>query len=71
MAEHVRLKQLRIIKTAMEVSEENNSVLKEAYLMKQLSHPCIPKIFDIEEQEKGFCIIEEYIQGESFILIFY
>lgn len=66
VAEHVRLKKLRIIKTVTGLSEENNAVLKEACLMKQLKHPCIPEIYDIEEHEYGFSIIEEYIQGESF-----
>lgn len=65
VAEHIRLKQLRIIKTVAGASEETNAVLREAYLMKQLKHPCIPEIYDIEEHENGFSIIEEYIQGES------
>lgn len=33
--------------------------------MKQFQHPCIPVIYDIEEEAESLCIIEEYIPGES------
>ncbi|MFP3155674.1 serine/threonine protein kinase [Lachnospiraceae bacterium ZAX-1] len=39
--------------------------LKEANLLKNLRHSGIPIIYDIEEDESMFYIIEEYIQGES------
>ena len=66
LAEHIHLKQKRIIKTVYRLSEETDAVLREALLMQQLEHPCIPVIYDIEEQENGFSIVEEYIPGESF-----
>lgn len=40
-------------------------MLREADSLRQLAHPAIPKIYDIEEEEDGFSIVEEYIQGES------
>ena len=37
----------------------------EATLLKNLNHPGIPIIYDIEEDEHFFYIIEEFIQGQS------
>ncbi|MDE7299140.1 MAG: serine/threonine protein kinase [Lachnospiraceae bacterium] len=65
LAEHLLLKQKRIIKTVCRTSGEAEAALREAVLMRGLRHPCIPEIYDIEEQESGFSIIEEYIPGES------
>lgn len=65
LAEHIRLKQLRVIKTVRGSRGEGNAVLREAASLKKLEHPGIPKIYDIEEWEDGFGIVEEYIQGES------
>lgn len=65
LAEHIRLRQLRVIKTVRGGCGEENAVLKEAASLKQLAHSGIPKIYDIEEWEDGFSIVEEYIQGES------
>ena len=33
--------------------------------MKNLKHPCIPQIYDIEEDEIGFYIVEQFIEGIS------
>jgi len=33
--------------------------------MKRLKHLCIPQIYDIEEDESSFYIVEQYIEGES------
>lgn len=65
IAEHIRLKQLRIMKTIYGASEHTSAVLREAVLMRQLKHPCIPVVYDIEEQDNGVTVIEEYIRGES------
>ena len=44
-------------------------LLKEAHLIKNLKHPHIPVIYDIEqnigEDNSSICIIEEYIDGKS------
>lgn len=42
-----------------------SSFLLEASLLKNLRHPGIPIIYDIEEDESFNYLIEEYIQGES------
>ena len=39
--------------------------MKEVVYLKSLSHPGIPVIYDVEEDQKYFYIIEEYVQGES------
>ena len=43
--------------------------MKEAHLIKNLKHPHIPVIYDIEqnigEDNDSICIIEEYIDGKS------
>lgn len=42
-----------------------DSLLKEAQLLKSLNHPGIPTIYDIEQDESYFYLIEEYAEGES------
>lgn len=39
--------------------------MNEVVILKSLSHPCIPIIYDIEEDDYYSYIIEEYIMGES------
>ncbi len=39
--------------------------MKEVVYLKSLSHPGIPVIYDVEEDQKYFYMIEEYVQGES------
>ena len=39
--------------------------LLEADLLKNLKHPGIPTIYDVEEDNENYYIIEEYIQGQS------
>lgn len=39
--------------------------MNEVVILKNLYHPCIPTIYDIEEDEYYSYIIEEYIEGES------
>lgn len=71
LAEHVRLKRLCVIKTVRGGFQGKNAILEEATSLKQLQHPGIPKIYDIEEEEDGFHIVEEYIQGESLTSYFH
>ncbi len=65
LAEHIRLNRLCVIKTIRGNFGEGEAVLREAESLRQLVHPAIPKIYDIEEEKDGFSIVEEYIQGES------
>lgn len=65
LAEHLKLKTLRAIKQIPKSDTDMSSFLSEAELLKNLKHPGIPIIFDIEEDENSIFVIEEYIEGES------
>lgn len=65
LAEHLKLKTLRAIK---QISKDNilyEQLLNEAHILKNLKHPCIPVIYDFEEDAHNSYIIEQYIEGES------
>ena len=40
-------------------------MLTEAQLLRSLNHPGIPRIYDLEEDDNNYYLVEEYIQGES------
>lgn len=65
LAKHKKLESLRLIKQIKKSSKYYKQLSAEAFLMKELNHPCIPQIFDIEEDEASFIIIEQYIEGKS------
>lgn len=65
LAEHLKLKHNRAIKCIPKAQARTASRYLEAGLLKNLRHPGIPMIYDIEEDEACVYIIEEYIQGES------
>lgn len=56
---------MRAIKQIPRKETDTPSFLSEALLLKNLKHPGIPIIFDIEEDENSIFVIEEYIEGES------
>lgn len=64
LAEHTKLKVLRAVKC---ISKQNATpqFYLETDILKNLKHPGIPTIYDIEEDEECYYIIEEYIQGSS------
>lgn len=71
LAEHLNLKVYRAIKcipkdTAHRPSfSQEEGILTEAHLLKDLNHPGIPLIYDIDEDSDFIYMIEEYISGES------
>lgn len=72
LAEHLKLKVYRAIKCIPKhtadiafSTEANRKANMEADLLKNLKHPGIPLIYDIEEDDAFIYIIEEFIQGES------
>ena len=65
LAEHTKLNHFRAIKCIPKHSVRGASGYPEASLLMSLKHPGIPMIYDIEEDDTYFYIIEEYIQGES------
>lgn len=71
LAEHLKLKVLRAIKCIPKNLAAKSSLsledgfLTEAYLLKNLNHPGIPLIYDIDEDHEFIYMIVEFIQGES------
>lgn len=65
LAEHTKLKAFRAIKCISKSQRANPQFYLEINILKNLKHPGIPTIYDIEEDEESYYIIEEYIQGKS------
>ncbi len=63
LAEHIKLSSFRAIKFISKNHPLYNLQCKEALILKNLKHSCIPIIYDIEEDEDGSYIIEQYIEG--------
>ncbi len=63
LAEHIKLNSLRAIKHISKHHPLYKLQLKEAHILKDLKHPCIPIVYDIEEDEDGSYIIEQYLEG--------
>lgn len=49
---------------------KNLDILAEAYALKNLDHPNIPKVIEITEDEDFVFIVQEYVKGDSFKQIF-
>ncbi|BCJ96724.1 hypothetical protein acsn021_42930 [Anaerocolumna cellulosilytica] len=65
LAEHIKLHTLRAIKRISKNHILHGQLLHEANILKNLKHPCIPVIYDVEEDNSYSYIIEQYIEGES------
>lgn len=65
VAEHIKLHALRAVKCVEKEKVPYEKLVKEVVYLKSLIHPGIPVIYDLEEDEKYFYIIEEYVAGES------
>lgn len=65
LSKHIILECYRAIKLIPKTNSMTDSLLKEAQLLKSLHHPGIPCLYDIEEDENAFYLIEEYVEGES------
>jgi serine/threonine-protein kinase len=63
LAEHIRLNSYRAIKFISKKNPLYELQRKEAFILKGLKHSCIPIIYDIEENEEGSYIVEQYIEG--------
>lgn len=63
LAFHKELEEYRAVKIVEKSSLEYATFRREALLLKELHHPGIPAVYDIEEDgERGF-LVEEYLQG--------
>lgn len=65
LAEHIKLHSFRAIKYISKHHPLYKLQLKEAQILKDLKHSCIPIIYDIEEDEDGSYIVEQYLEGIS------
>ncbi len=65
LSKHLILECYRAIKTIPKTTSMTHSSLHEAQLLKSLHHPGIPCLYDIEEDESAYYLIEEYVEGES------
>lgn len=65
LAEHVKLHTLRAVKCVEKSKVPYERQIKEAFFLKSLRHPSIPVLYDVEEDEQYFYLLEEYIEGES------
>ncbi|MDE6312921.1 MAG: serine/threonine protein kinase [Lachnospiraceae bacterium] len=65
VAEHVKLHTLRAVKCVQKDKIPYEKLIKEAVFLKSLHHPAIPILYDAEEDEQYFYLMEEYIEGES------
>lgn len=70
LTEHIYLGVKRAIKVIDKGNIMKESFYSEATILKTLRHSGIPVIYDIEEDESGYYIIEEYIEGESMVSYF-
>ncbi len=65
LVKHIRLNSYRAIKRVRKNQSEPFGYQQEANVLKSLSHPGIPIIYDVEEDEEYYYLIEEYLEGES------
>lgn len=66
LVEHRKLKAFRAVKCLKKsVLILQPQLLLETDILKNLKHPGIPTIYDVEEDDENYYIIEEYVQGQS------
>jgi serine/threonine-protein kinase len=65
LAKHIKLNSYRAIKCISKTHPLYDLQRNEALILKNLKHSCIPIIYDIEEDEEGSYIIEQYLEGET------
>lgn len=64
LVRHQKLGEYRAVKRISKKSDFTWKI-REASILNRLKHPQIPKIYDMEEDEEAYYIIEEYVEGES------
>ncbi|MDF2511475.1 MAG: hypothetical protein K0S04_1341 [Herbinix sp.] len=65
LAKHIILNSFRAIKFISKNHPFYELQRNEALVLKNLKHSCIPIIYDIEEDEEGSYIVEQYLEGET------
>lgn len=62
---HPNLQKKLIAKKVCKNSDSYFRARMEAIILKTIDHPCIPRIYDVFEDEKTITLIEEFMQGET------
>lgn len=65
LARHLSLEMERAIKVMPKKSAPSLFAISEANVLKAIQHPGIPIIYDLEQDESNYYLVEEYIRGES------
>lgn len=65
LAVHLGLEEYRAIKCVCRKNADYEVFRREALILKELQHPGIPMIYDLEEDSEYFYLIEEYLKGYS------
>ena len=65
LARHISLGEYRAIKEVSKTHIDYEQFRREALIMKELRHPAIPIVYDLEETETHCYLIEEFLEGES------
>lgn len=65
LAENINLKTYWAIKEIDKEKNKDIDLLAEPNILKRLSHPSLPRIFDIVENEQYLYIVEDYVEGLS------
>lgn len=64
LVRHQKLGEYRAVKRILKDSDATWKI-QEVSVLNRLKHPRIPRIYDMEEDDEAYYIIEEYIEGES------
>lgn len=65
LVEHLKLRTVRALKCIDKCRDLYAEAGREADILKNLKHPSIPTIYDIEEDEERVFIVEDYEEGVS------
>ena len=65
LAVHLGLLEYRAIKRVSKSFLNYDQFRREAFILKELRHPGIPIVYDVEEDENYSYLIEEYLEGDS------
>ena len=65
LAKHRDLEEYRAIKQVPKSRIDYAQFRKEALILKDIRHPGIPIVYDLEEDEDFCYLIEEYLEGDS------
>lgn len=69
LAKDIRLNKCWAVKVHDKKSRDSEIImqmaLQEVNMVKNLDHPAIPKIVDIVDNENYYCIVEEYVEGDT------